>query len=172
MQPDVRSVLDSLCDELRAHKDNRAQIDHRIDVCLGRHGTWKVQALNLQTVPGVGPRVALTFLAEVFRPERFTFAGEVTSYLGLAPMVHHSGEKTPPGRLRPVGQHRLRSLLIEAAWMWKTRDPGAQAIYSRLLARNGVPQKAIVAVARRLAIILWHIALEQRPYYPMTEDSM
>ncbi len=39
------------------------------------------------------------------------------SYLGLAPIVRHSGNKTPSGRLVPVGQTRLRSLLVEAAWM-------------------------------------------------------
>lgn len=118
----------------------------------------------LQTVPGVGTVVASSFCMELFRPERFTRAQEVTSYLGLAPVVHHSGEKNPSGRLRPVGQRRLRSLLVEAAWLWKARDVYAQKIYNRLLSRIGIAQKAIVALARKLAVILWRLCIEQRPY--------
>ena len=122
------------------------------------------RVVNLRTVPGVGPTVATTFALELFRPRRFQRAGEVASYLGLAPMVRHSGGKTPAGRLLPVGQKRLRSLLIEAAWMWKAKDPSAAELYNRLLGRTGLAQKAIAALARRLAVILWRIAVEQRPY--------
>jgi transposase len=122
------------------------------------------RVVNLRTVPGVGPTVATTFALELFRPRRFRRAGEVASYLGLAPMVRHSGGKTPAGRLMPVGQKRLRSLLIEAAWIWKAKDAGAAELYNRLLGRTGLAQKAIAALARRLAIILWRIAVEQRPY--------
>jgi transposase len=105
---------------------------------------------------------------EIFRPDRFNRPEQVTSYIGLAPVVRHSGNKTPSGRLVPVGQARLRSLLIEAAWMWKTKDPHAQAIYTRLLGKTGIAQKAITAVARRLAIILWRLCIEQRIYRPAT----
>ena len=101
---------------------------------------------------------------ELFRPERFGRAEEVASYLGLAPMVRHSGEKSPSGRLRPVGQRRLRSLLVEAAWMWKARDEYAKKTYNRILNKVGIPQKAIAALARKLAVILWRLCIEKRPY--------
>jgi transposase len=127
------------------------------------------QVSYLQTVPGVGPTVATTFVLELFRPKRFQRAEEVASYLGLAPMVRHSGGKTPSGRLLPVGQARLRSLLVEAAWIWKSKDPFAAELYNRLLSRSGLAQKAISAVARRLAIILWRLAVEQRPYRLSTQ---
>lgn len=120
----------------------------------------------LQSVPGVGPIVATTFALELFRPERFRRPEEVASYLGLAPVVRHSGNKTPAGRLVPVGQTRLRSLLVEAAWMWKAKDAYADALYRRLLGKTGIAQKAIAAVARRLAIILWRLCIEQRMYRP------
>ena len=81
-------------------------------------------------------------------------------------MVRHSGEKTPSGRLRPVGQTRLRSLLIEAAWAWRQYDPYARELYHQFLSRMGIAQKAIVAVARRLAVILWRLYVERRPYRP------
>lgn len=118
----------------------------------------------LKSVPGIGTVVASTFCMELFCPDRFTRAEEVTSYLGLAPMVRHSGEKNPSGRLRPVGQRRLRSLLIEAAWMWRSRDEYAKKIYNRTLSKCGIPQKAIAALARKLAVILWRLSIEKRPY--------
>lgn len=118
----------------------------------------------LRSVPGVGAVVASTFRLEIYRPERFNRAEEVTSYLGLAPMVSQSGESKAKGRLRPVGQRRLRSLLVEAAWVWKSKDSWAQGIYSRILSRCGLPQKAIAALARKLAVILWRLSIEQRPY--------
>jgi len=40
-------------------------------------------------------------------------------------------------------------------------------IYNQVLARTGVTQKAVVAIARRLSVILWRILLERRPYYPV-----
>jgi transposase len=63
-----------------------------------------------------------------------------------------------------VGQKRLRSLLIEAAWVWIKRDAKAHEQYRKLLGKTGVPQKAIAAMARRLAIIMWRLSVEKRAY--------
>ncbi len=115
---------------------------------------------RLTQVGGVGEVVATTFLAEIFAPERFDRAEEVTSYLGLAPVVRRSGDGPARARLRPVGQKRLRSILIEGAWQWTWRDQEARELYNRHLARSGVAQKAICVVARKLAIKLWRLAVE------------
>lgn len=116
------------------------------------------------SVPGVGFVTGTTFLLEVFEPARFSRAEEVASYLGLAPTVRHSGQKTPRGHLVPVGQRRLRSLLVEASWRWIASDAQAKARYQKILSRTGLPQKAITAMARRLAIVLWRLSLERRAF--------
>jgi transposase len=134
---------------------------------MNKHPRHQPVIKSLTSVPGVGKVVATTFHTELFRPERFNRGEEVASYLGLAPTVRHSGEKTPRGYLVPVGQTRLRSLLIQAAWIWRAKDPYAHEIYNRLLSKSGVPQKAIAALARRLAIILWRLSIEQRVYRPI-----
>lgn len=118
----------------------------------------------LQSVFGVGPLVSTTFRLELFAPERFDRSEEVGSYLGLAPMVRQSGEGKPRGNLVPCGQTRLRSLLVEAAWRWKSNDLDAERCYRRILGACGCAQKAIVAVARKLAIILWRLSVEKRCY--------
>jgi transposase len=163
LKPAARLTLESYLRELTFHQAELRTVDHQLRQMVATTELSQ-SALYLQSVPGVGPTVATTFALELYRPHRFGRAEEVASYLGLAPMVRHSGGRTPSGRLVPVGQNRLRSLLIEAAWIWKTKDSFAADLYNRLLARTGLPQKAIAAVARRLAIILWRLMVEQRPY--------
>lgn len=77
-------------------------------------------------------------------------------------MVRKSGDNKGRAALRPVGQKRLRSLLIEASWCWCRKDEQAGAKYRRIVSKTNVPQKAIAAVARKVAIILWRLSLEQR----------
>lgn len=163
MDVSARLTFESLLRELAFQQNELKIIGKNLNSILLEEEFKKIVPC-LKSVPGVGTVVASTFCMELFRPERFTRAEEVTSYLGLAPMVYHSGERSPSGRLRPVGQRRLRSLLIEAAWMWKSRDEYAKQIYNRLLSKGGIPQKAIAAVARKLAIILWKLCIEQRTY--------
>jgi transposase len=120
MEPHARLTLESYLRELSFFQKELSGVEEQ----LCRMGGQEGEAIAcLQSVPGVGEVVATTFMLELFDPERFERADEVTSYLGLAPMVRHSGEKTPSGRLRPVGQTRLRSLLIEAAWAWRAATP-------------------------------------------------
>lgn len=153
-------TLHSLLRELDFHAGERRKVDARLrDIARDQDEDRRIAAMR--SVPGVGPVVATTFAAEVFRPRRFNRSQEVTAYLGLAPVVRHSGEKTPRGRLRPVGQRRLRSLLVEAAWVWKQQDAQAREFYNTILGRTGVPQKAISALARKLAAHLWRLSLPQ-----------
>ena len=118
----------------------------------------------VRSVPGVGPVTAAAFCLEIFRPRRFKRPEEVAGYLGLALMVRHGGKGRKRGGIVPTGRKRLRSILVEAAWTWKRYDPGAREFYNRILARCGVTQKAITALARKPAIVIRRLCLEQRPY--------
>ena len=160
----LREVLDDYLEELRHARQRILALEKKL---AGYTAALHQRRLAcLQSVPGVGRIVACSFLSELFRPERFQRGEEVSAYLGLAPLVRHSGEKSPAGRLRPTGHTRLRSLLVEAAWVWQSRDPGVRAYYARMLCNTGLAQKAITAVARKLAIILWRLACEERTYRP------
>lgn len=81
-------------------------------------------------------------------------------------LIIADGEKSPAGRLCPTGHTRLRSLLVEAIWVWKGRDNRVQAYYARILCNIDLTQKAITAVAQKLAIILWRLAYKVRAYRP------
>ena len=163
METSAKLTLESHLRELMFHRQELKEVDRQLHLFTKQQVHRKTIAC-LESVPGVGQVLATTFLCELFRPQRFARAEEVGSYLGLAPMVRHSGEKTPSGRLMPVGQTKLRSLLVEAAWMWRARDDYARNLYNQFLSRMGIAQKAITALARKLAIILWRLCIEQRPY--------
>lgn len=159
---DTRFTLESLLRELDFLCAERKRIDEAVASCLSE--VQKQRVANLQTVPGVGPTLARTFTTEIFQPERFPDENRLASYVGLAPVVHQSGQSGMRATLVCTGQRRLRSLLIECAWQHKSRDAGAAALYKRVLSRTSLPQKAITAVARRLGILLWRLSVENRPY--------
>jgi len=162
LHPILKEVLKDMVDDLRQVIIRISEIEK----LLIEHTTkiHQHRQVCLQSVPGVGPLIASSFLAELFRPDRFKRGEEVTSYLGLAPTVRQSGERSPRGRLHPTGHGKLRALLIEAAWIWKSRDKGVQEYYTRILSHTGLAQKAITAVARKLALVLWRLACELRLY--------
>ncbi len=161
LDPGHDRALASLIREYRFLQEEHRCL--RREVSRATQRVYRERYMRLTQVAGVGEVVATTFLAEIFAPERFSRAEEVTSYLGLAPVVRRSGDGPVRARLRPVGQKRLRSVLVEGAWAWRRYDKEAEALYNRHLAKSGVSQKAICAVARKLAIKLWRLTVETSP---------
>jgi transposase len=115
-----------------------------------------VQAL--QSVPGVGLVVALTFRAHVDHLDRFTHAGQVSAALGLVPREDSSAERRHRGHITKAGPSEVRSLLVQAAWAcWRSKASGTlRAWVERLAARRG-RRVAVVGLARRLSRILYAV---------------
>jgi transposase len=114
---------------------------------------------RLMTVPGVGPVVALTYRATVDVPARFRNSKAVGAAFGLTPSKYQSGEINRTGAISRCGDEMMRAMLYEAAHITLVR----QAKWSWLkawamkIARHRGMKKAIVALARRLAVILHRI---------------
>jgi len=111
---------------------------------------------RLMTAPGVGAVVALTYRATVDQPQRFVHSRAVGAHVGLTPKRYQSGEIDYDGRVSKCGDALLRTMLYEAAqvllthsgkWSW------LKAWGMRVAQRRGI-RRAIVAVARRLAVVL------------------
>jgi transposase len=162
----LRYTLDNLLYELEHQLSMKIVVKKQLAELVEQHQQDREAIGYMRTIHGVGEEVATGYRMEIFQPERFNRGEEVTSYLGLAPVMHQSGQGKARGALAPNGNKRLRSLLVEAAWRWMAKDPWARSIYNRLLSNTGVAQKAIIGVARKLAVILWRLCLEQRPYRP------
>ena len=111
---------------------------------------------RLMSAPGVGPIVALTFRTCVDNPARFSRSKCVGAHYGLTPRLYQSGEIARTGRISRFGDVMLRSSLYEAALVVLT-GPGRWnplKVWGIAVARRRGMQKAIVAVARKLAIVL------------------
>jgi transposase len=111
---------------------------------------------RLMTVPGVGPVVALTFRATVDQPQRFARSKMVGAHFGLVPRRFQSGETDYDGRISKCGDAMMRTALYEAAQVLLTRTQKWSWLkaWGMQLARRRGGKKAIVALARRLAVIL------------------
>jgi transposase len=110
---------------------------------------------RLMTVPGVNLICAATFIAAVGDPRRFLTGRKLVAYLGLDPKVRQSGEAPArSGRISKRGSAAARWALVEAAWSVVGQPGPLHAFYDRTRARRG-HGKAIVATARKLAILFW-----------------
>jgi len=114
---------------------------------------------RLMTIPGVGPVVALTFRATIDVPARFRKSKSVGAVLGLTCSKYQSGEVDRSGVISRCGDEMMRAMLYEAAHImlvrstkWSWLKPWAMKI-----ARHRGLKKAIVALARRLAVIMHRI---------------
>ena len=121
----------------------------------------------LMTVPGIGPVTALHYRATIDPVARCADAGAVTAYLGLVPREQSSGERRHRGGITKAGPRDTRAMLVQASWtVWRlTQGPTAalSAWAHRLAARRG-RKIAIVALARRLARILFAMWRDQTPF--------
>jgi transposase len=113
-------------------------------------------ARRLMTVPGVGPIVALSFIALVDDAGRFRRASDIGAFLGLTPRRYQSGETDYSGRVSKCGDTQMRGLLFEAAAclirLVKRFSP-LKSWAVRLAGRKGF-QKAAVATARKIAVLM------------------
>jgi transposase len=125
--------------------------------------TWP-EAKRLMTVPGVNLIGAATFLAAVGDIARFRNSRKLVAYLGLDPRVRQSGEQPArSGRISKRGSVSARWALVEATWSAVGQPGPLRAFYLRVRARRG-HGKAIVAAARKLAVLFWCMLTRGQDY--------
>ncbi len=110
----------------------------------------------LVQLPGVGIIVAMTILAAIGEIGRFPNAKSLVGYAGLGAKVHDSGQKSRYGRISKAGRRDLRAVMVEAAQVAANTHPHWQEELRRLEPRLG-RNKAIVAIARKLLVAVWHL---------------
>lgn len=161
--PELRFVLDLLVEELRHLNEQLVRIGQEIRRLskTERHGAT---VTGLTSHPGVGLTVAMAFCTELHQAGQFSDAAEVGQYVGLAPRVSQSGQTRRDGPISRSGRGPLRALLTQAAWVWIRWDKPARQVFDRLVGNTGSAQKAIVGMARRLAIRLWRMMVTGEVY--------
>jgi transposase len=118
---------------------------------------------RLQTVPGVGPKISFVFVAHV-AAERFENGSQVSNYIGLVPRVYMSGETVRYGRITKRGNGFL---LVQGSWaLIRSKAGGSlKERYEYMTKEKGISKKkAIVAIARRLAELLYALMRDGTSY--------
>jgi transposase len=121
---------------------------------MSRSDTYQKRFKLLASVRGVGLITGMTLLLEIFDFDRFGNTRQFASYLGLTPAQYSSGENVRLGHITRFGNANLRRVLVESAWTVIRHCPHLRAKYDRIRSRGANGKKAIVAVARSLAIRL------------------
>lgn len=156
------NILDTVDAEIKAlNKEVKEAADQDEDAKL------------LQTIDGVGPITALAFKAEIDEANRFENSRDVAAYIGLTPSQYSSGETQKQGGISKKGSKRTRYLLVEAATVLLTRCKAWSKLKAwgmKILRKKG-KKKAIVAVARKLAVIMHKMLLTKKPFERTTEKK-
>lgn len=147
----------------RRLRDDLAEITRYLRK-MSKSAKYEKNFALLTSVRGVGLITGMTFLLEIYDFGRFDTQGKFASYLGLTPSQYSSGEHVRLGHITRFGNAHLRRVLVESAWTVIRHDPHLRAKYERIRARGNKGKKAIVAVARSLAIRLRRGLLDQTGY--------
>lgn len=117
----------------------------------------------LRSIPGLGPILAVVVALEIDDIVRFGSAPKLAAYAGLVPSTYASGGKVFHGHLLHMSNKWLRWAFVEAAWVAMRSSPYCRAYYENRRRHKG-PHVAIIALARRLSEIVWHVLSENRAY--------
>ena len=119
---------------------------------------------RLMTITGVNLTVAAALMAAIGDIGRFKSPQKLVSYFGLNPRVRQSGlGAAHHGRISKIGRSHARAMLVEAAWAAAKAPGPLHAFFVRIRARRG-HQIAAVAVARKLAVLCWHMLTKKSDY--------
>ena len=173
LSPELRSALEPLLAEIESLSERIAEYNERIEALAEESYP---QVALLKQIKGVGTLIALTFLLTLEDPHRFQKSRDVGGYLGLQPGRRKSGKSDPQMRISKEGDPYLRTLLVQGAqhilgpfgmdcdlrrWGLKLAERGG---------RNA-KKRAIVATARKLAVLLHHLWVNGEVYVPLHNSS-
>lgn len=121
----------------------------------------------LKTAPGVGSVVAAAFVSVIDEAGRFRHAHQVQAYLGLVPSEDSSGGRRRLGAITKQGNSYVRTLLVQSAWaILRAKSDDPMTTWGRSIAERRDKRIAVVAVARRLAGVLWSMWRHDTVYEP------
>lgn len=164
LNEDVCLSINALISIYRAVCQEVSKIDIRIEKIT--EADEDVQLFK--TIPGVGAVTALTFKLEVDDPTRFKKSRSVGAYAGMTPKQYSSGESQKQGAISKTGSRELRSLLCQSAMcmMYNTRTWSRPKLFGLKIKKKHGHKKAIVALGRKLAVIMHRMWIEQKSFEP------
>jgi transposase len=164
LSPADRFVFDQLRAAWQAVEAQIRELTGRLKAFAAQAPAKEAEArAKLRTIPGVGPVTVDVVLSELGDVGRFRSSKAVCAYAGLVPQVRQSGGKGKELGITKEGSPLLRWALVEAAWRVIRQSAAWRRIYDRIKKRAG-GKKAIVAVARRLLVVMTAMLREGTNY--------
>ncbi|MEZ4280584.1 MAG: IS110 family transposase [Myxococcota bacterium] len=169
----LQDALAPILDTIQMLTDQIRAFDRRIEAVAEQRYP---EVAHLRTVHGVGPLTAFAFVLSIDDPARFAKSRTVGSYVGLRPKRHQSGDVDPQLRISRAGDPQLRRLLVQCAHYILGpfgEDSDLRRFGMRLIDRGGrfARKRAIIAVARKLAVLLHRLWITGEEYEPLRLES-
>jgi transposase len=138
-----------------------------LEQALAAESTSSDLLMRLQSVPGVGPLVSLAYAGWMDTPDRFNKSRDVGPCLGLRPSLRSSGGHEIRGRITREGDIEMRRLLDQAAHAaLQCRKDSALTLWGRALVERSGKRKAVVAMARKIAVLLHRLWVTGESFRP------
>jgi transposase len=125
---------------------------------------YKKGVISKKSAPGFGWLTAIRLTLEWGDMSRFKTGKHIASFAGLTSSEYSSGDTIRRGRITAQSNNQVRSWLIESSWTAIRKDPILREKFLNVLKNTGSKKKAIVAVARKLAVRLWALETTGNPY--------
>jgi transposase len=159
LDPQGRLILDA---DLRLHDAIERELE-TLEGEMARRGYSDARVKLLMTLPGVDVTVAETLLAALGDVSRFPTADHAASYVGLTPSTRQSADRCYHGPITKAGNSHARWTLVQAAHH-VAKHPGPLGHFFRKLSKKKNYNVAVVATARKLVAIAWHMLTKNEPY--------
>ena len=160
----LRFSLDILINELEVLLEYRRMLKRKLHA-LSKKQRYKETFSYFESCPGIGWLSAIRFVLEWGEDlSRFIQGRKFSSYLGLAGSEYSSGDDERRGHITKQGKGFVRAWLIQCAWVGYKKDPVLLKKFMSVLRSTRSKKMAIVAVARKLAVRLWHLSVFKEKY--------
>ncbi|MCP4080580.1 MAG: IS110 family transposase [Planctomycetaceae bacterium] len=155
-------------EHLTAHKE----AIHQELACLSNRKPWAKDMVFLMQLPGLGVVLSMTVLSAIGEIARFETAKNLVGYAGLGAGVHDSGLKHQGKGITKSGRKELRWAMVASAWGAVRSDPHWKDQYEQFKKRGKHSNEAIVAIARKLLVSIWHMLTKSEPHRYSTEEDL
>ena len=150
------------------------KIEELIENYINSDNGLKEEKERLKSIPGVGDITSLMFMGVIGEVGRFRGGSELGSYIGLVPRIYSSDEKVKSGSITKKGDSTLRNKLLQSAMslVKSKKNNSLKEFFIRLIKKGINKNKARIALARKLAIVMYNLLKEGRYFQPFLNKNL
>ena len=164
--PGTENVEKSIRDMIAMLERQIAELDADIKKTIDDDDDLKGKRDLIESIDGIGPTTSATLLAETPHIDKFESSKALAAYAGVCPQLQQSGRSVSKSWTTKIGNRELRRVLYMAALAAKRSNPVIKAFADRLQERGKRPMEIIVAIMRKLIVLVFGVLKTRRPFDP------